>query len=164
MKKILLLIASFFTLIHISSCTGYKPIFSTTNFNFEIAKHTIEGDKKLGNQIYSKLYGVSNLNKNNTASQSIEILINVSKNKTATVKNSAGKILEYRININTNIVVNDFLENKEILNQNFDYSSSYKVQEQHFETVNLENKATEDLIEKTYQDCLIKISEIIGTK
>tara|TARA_Y100000590_G_scaffold2029_1_gene2653 strand:- start:115 stop:609 length:495 start_codon:yes stop_codon:yes gene_type:complete len=164
MKKIILLIASFFILIHISSCTGYKPIFSSTNFNFEIAKHTINGDKKLGNQIYSKLYGVSNLNKNNTASQSIEILINVSKNKTATVKNSAGKILEYRININTNIVVNDFLENKEMLNQNFEYFSSYKVQDQHFETAKLENKAVDVLIDKTYQDCLIKISEIIKTQ
>ena len=164
MKKIILLIASFFILIHISSCTGYKPIFSSTNFNFEIAKHTINGDKKLGNQIYSKLYGVSNLNKNNTASQSIEILINVSKNKTATVKNSAGKILEYRINISTKIIVNDFLENKEMLNQNFEYFSSYKVQDQHFETAKLENKAVDVLIDKTYQDCLIKISEIIKTQ
>ena len=164
MKKILLLITSLFILIHISSCTGYKPIFGSTNFNFEIAKHTIDGEKELGNQIYSKLYGVSNLNKNNTASKSIEISINVSKDKFATIKNNAGKILEYRINISTNIIVNDFLENKEILNQNFDYSSSYKVQDQHFETVNLENKTTEDLIEKTYQDCLVKISEIIEKK
>ena len=151
-------------LLLVNNCAGYKPIFDSTNLNFEIAKHTINGEKKLGNKIYSKLYGVSNLNKNNVASKSIEISINVSKNKVATIKNNAGKILEYRINISTNIIVNDFLENKEILNQNFDYSSSYKVQEQHFETVNLENKATEDLIEKTYQDCLIKISEIIGTK
>ena len=164
MKKIILLIASFFILIHISSCTGYKPIFSSTNFNFEIAKHTIDCDKKLGNQIYSKLYGVSNLNKNNTASQSIEILINVSKDKVATVKNNAGKILEYRINISTNIIVNDFLENKEMLNQNFEYFSSYKVQDQHFETAKLENKAVDVLIDKTYQDCLIKISEIIETQ
>ena len=28
----------------------------------------------------------------------------------------------------------------------------------------LENKAIEDLIEKTYQDCLMKISEIMETK
>ena len=164
MKKILLLIASFFILIHITSCTGYKPIFSSTNFNFEIAKHTINGDKKLGNQIYSKLYGVSNLNKNNTASQSIEILINVSKNKVGTVKNSAGKILEYKINMSTNIIVNDFLESKEMLNQYFEYSSSYKDQDQHFETAKLENKAIDVLIDKTYQDCLIKISEIIETQ
>ena len=103
MKKILLLITSFFILIHISSCAGYKPIFDSTNLNFEIAKHTINGEKKLGNKIYSKLYGVSNLNKNNVASKSIEISINVSKNKVATIKNNAGKILEYRINISTNI-------------------------------------------------------------
>ena len=164
MKKIILFITSFFILLHTSSCTGYKPIFSSTKFNFEIVEHTISGDKKLGNQIYSKLYGVSNLNKNNTAIQSIEILIDVSKNKVATVKDAAGKILEYRINMETKIIVNDYLENKEILNQEFSYSYSYEVQDQHFETVKLENKAINALIDKTYQDCLIKISEIIETK
>ena len=82
----------------------------------------------------------------------------------ALVNNSAGKILEYRINISTNIIVNDFLESKEMLNQYFEYSSSYKVQDQHFETVKLENKAIDVLIDKTYQDCLIKISEIIETQ
>ena len=51
-----------------------------------------------------------------------------------------------------------------MLNQNFEYFSSYKVQDQHFETAKLENKAIDVLIDKTYQDCLIKISEIIETQ
>ena len=67
MKKILLLIASFFTLIHISSCVGYKPIFSTTNFNFEIAKHTIDGDKILG-LLTKELIKKNNLNKKTVVS------------------------------------------------------------------------------------------------
>jgi len=66
--------------------------------------------------------------------------------------------------MSTNIIVNDFLESKEMLNQYFEYSSSYKVQDQHFETVKLENKAIDILVDKTYQDCLIKISEIIEAK
>ena len=81
--------------------------------------------------------------------------------KKGVVKNSAGKVLEYKINLNTNIIVRDYLTNKEKINQNFDYSSSYKVQDQHSETVKSENTTVENLVEKTYQDLLIKISESV---
>ena len=43
----------------------------------EIVDYVIEGDKKLGNQIYSKLYNLSNSNKNNPEAQSVHILIEV---------------------------------------------------------------------------------------
>ena len=51
-----------------------------------------------------------------------------------------------------------------ILNQNFSYSSVYRVQDNHSETIKLENKSIEDLINKTYQNLLIKMSESILTK
>jgi len=161
MKKITLHIALFLLFICVNSCAGYKPIFSSTNYNFKIADHSISSDKKLGNQIYSKLNNISNLNKNDATTQSIRISIDISKDKIVSAKSSTGKILEYKIHLSTNIIVNDFLSNKEILNQNFDYSSSYTVQDQHYETVKLENKTTENLVDKTYQDILIKITESI---
>ena len=161
MKKITFLIASLFLLIYINSCAGYKPIFSSSNFKFVISDYSIKGNKKLGNQIYFKLNNVSRLNENNSSAQSIQVLIDVSKNKKATVKNSAGKIIEYEINLYTNIIVNNFPTEKEILNQNFNFNSSYKVQDQHSETLKLENKVIENLISKTYEDFLIKISEVI---
>ena len=49
---------------------------------------------------------------------------------------------------------------KIILNQDFNYAISYKVQDEHSETIKLENKNIENLIDKTYQDVLIKIVEI----
>ena len=52
----------------------------------------------------------------------------------------------------------------EILSQTFSYSSTYKVQDQHSETIKLENKSIEDLINKTYQNLLIRLSESILTK
>ena len=85
--------------------------------------------------------------------------IDVSKKKEATAKNSAGKTLEYKIIITSNIIIIDALTNKQILNKDFTYSSTYKVQDQFSETVKLENKSTQDLINTTYQDLLIKISE-----
>ena len=164
MKKITYLIIALIFLIYTNACSGYKPIFSSSNLQFEIADHSIRGNKKLSNKIYSKLYNLSNINKNNPEAQSVYISIETSKDKNATVKNSTGKVLEYKISLNSNIVVRNFLTNDEILNQNFNYSLSYKVQDQYSETVKLENQTLENLANKTYENLLIKISENISAK
>ena len=59
------------------------------------------------------------------------------------------------------IIKNNFLTDKKILNKDFNYSISYKVQDEHSETIKLENKNIENLVNKTYEDALIKISEIL---
>ena len=164
MKKITYFIISFILLVYINACTGYQPIFGSSNLQFKIADYSIIGNKKLGNQIYSKLYSLSKVNKNNANAKSIYISIEVSKDKDVTAKNAAGKIIEYRVSLNTNIIVKNFLTNAIILNQNFISSSSYTVQDQHSETIKLENKTIDDLVNKIYQDLLIKMSEIILTK
>ena len=164
MKKIIFLIISLFLLIYINACTGYKPIFSSSNFEFKIADYSINGNKKLGNKIYSKLLNISKVNKNNPDAQSVRVSIHTSMDKLATVKNSSGKTLEYKINLNTNIIIYNFLTNEEVLNQNFNYYSSYKVQDQHSETLKLENQVIENLVNTTYQNTLIKISESFTTK
>tara|TARA_B100001245_G_scaffold148004_1_gene110688 strand:+ start:2060 stop:2551 length:492 start_codon:yes stop_codon:yes gene_type:complete len=163
MKKNSLIIVSFLLLIFINACSGYKPIFSSANFNFIIADYEIMGDKVLGNQIYLKLRNISSTNKTDDI-QNFKIFINASKEKKSTVKDSAGKILEYKITLNTNIIINDFLTDEEILKQEFSIHSNYKVQDQHSETKNLENKNLENLIDRTHQDILIRISEKISKK
>tara|TARA_Y100000590_G_scaffold59911_1_gene63716 strand:- start:2637 stop:3131 length:495 start_codon:yes stop_codon:yes gene_type:complete len=164
MKKKLLIVASFFIFICLNACTGYKPIYSSSNVHFTIADYSIKGDKKLGNQIYSKLLNISKYNKNNPTAQSIKISIETSKEKIATVKNAAGKIIEYKINLNAFINVEDYLTDKSLLNQNLNYSSSYKVQELHSETVILEKKTTENLVNQIYENLLIRITENISAK
>ena len=163
MKKITYLIVSIIFLNFIYACAGYKPIFST-NIQFEIANYSIKSNKKLGKQIYSKLYSLTKSNKKNTDTQSIDIIIDVTKNKTPTVKSSTGKILEYRILVTSNIIIKDYLTDDKILSQNFSYSSVYKVQDQYSETITLENKTINNLINKTYENLLIKLSESISTK
>ena len=103
------------------------------------------GDKVLGNQIYFRLRNISSTNKTDDI-QNFKIFINASKEKKSTVKDSAGKILEYKITLNTNIIINDFLTDEAILKQEFSTYSNYKVQDQHSETKNLENKTLENLI------------------
>ena len=159
MKKIFII--SFIFLINISACAGYKPIFSTSNLEFKIVDYSILGDKKLGNQIYSRLYNLSQSTKKTSEAKNIYILINVSKNKNATAKASTGKILAYKINLTTRVTIKDFMTGNQILNENFVSSASYKVQDQYSESIKLENRSIENLINKTYQDLLIKLSENI---
>ena len=158
MKKITYLTISFILLIGINACAGYKPIFSTSNLQFEISDYSIKGDKSLGKKIYTKLYNLSQSNKNNTAVKNINISIEVSKDKTVKVKNSAGKILEYKISLNTNIEIKDYFTNDQLLSHNFNYSSSYKTQDQFSDSLRLENKTIENILDKTYQDLLIEMT------
>ena len=164
MKKISHVLISLIFLINIGACTGYKPIFSSSNLEFKIVDYSITGDKKLGNQIYSKLYILSKSNDGDLNAQNINITINLIKNKSATAKNTAGKIIEYKISLDTNILLIDSLSKNEILNYQSTNSSSYKVQDQHSETLKLENRAIENLITETYANFLIQMSENITTQ
>ena len=159
MKKLMTL--AFVLLILINECTGYKPIFGSSNLQFKIADYTIEGNKVLGKKIYAKLYSISQSSENDQNARSVDFFINVSKDKNASVKNSAGKILEYKITLNSEIKVKDFITDDQILNQTFTFSLTYDVQNQQSDTVKLENRSIENLINKTYQELLIKLSQNI---
>ena len=164
MKKIIFPIISIILFFYLNACAGYKPIYGSSNFNFIIEDHSIKGEERLANSIYKNLYNISLSNKNNSAARSISLTIETTKERRATVKNSAGKILEYEINLNTHIIIKDFLTDKSILNQNFNYTISYKVQDAHSDTLKLENKNINNLIDKTYQDALVEISEAITSR
>ena len=163
MKKITYPIVSIIILIFINACTGYKPIY-TTDLKFRIADYSIKSNKKLGRQIYSKLYNVSKFSEKNAEVQNINIIIDTTKDKKATTKDSAGKILEYRIVLNSKIIIKDYLTDKEILNQNFSYSSTYEIQDQYSETKKVENKSIENLINIIYQNLIIMMSETMLTQ
>ena len=160
MKKKNYLLISLFLSIFIYSCAGYKPIYNSSNFGFEITKYEIKGEKKLGREIYYRLYNLSKSNKS-LDKKSLKILIHVSKNKSSTGKDSAGKILGYRIDLNSKLIVNSYLTDELLLNYDFNYSLNYKVQDQFSETIKLENKTVENLINKTYQDFLVKLVDDI---
>ena len=161
MKRITYLAISFIIFIYINACAGYEPIFSSTNLQLEIVDYSIKGNKKLGNKIYSQLHRAFQSNKSNSDVKTVYTTIEVLKDKNPTVKDSAGKILEYKITIKTNIILIDFLTNEEILNYNTSLSSSYKVTDKYSETKKIEVKTIENLVNKIYQDLIIKMSEII---
>ena len=164
MKKAIYPIFSFILLLFINGCAGYEPIFSSTNLQFEIADYSIKGNKILGNKIYSKLYSLSKSKKDDQNLRRVDLVIKVSKDKNVTTKDSAGKILQYKITLNTDIKVTDFITKDKILNQIFVSSLTYKVQDKYSDTVDLENRSIEDLLNKTYQELVIKLTQNIITK
>ena len=163
MKKITYPIFSFILFIFITGCAGYKPIFSSTNFQFKIADFSIEDNKMLGKKIYSKLLNLSKSTKDDQNIRNIDLLIQVSKDKNATSKNSAGKILEYKITLNTKVEIKDFVTDDKILYQTLISSLTYKVQNQYSDTVNLENTSIENLINKIFIKSIFNIYQINTT-
>ena len=165
MKKIIYLISAFILLNFINGCAGYKPLY-TTGLQFEITDYSLKTDTKLGKKIYSKLYNISKSRKkeNNQNNKKITITIDAQKIKRSTAKDSTGKILEYKISIVGQIQIKDYLTKDKILNYNISESISYQVQDQYSETIKLENKNIENLVNKIYQNLLIKMSEIMSAK
>ena len=53
---------------------------------------------------------------------------------TPQIYNRSQENLEYKINLNTLVIIKNFLTGEKILEHTFDLSSSYKVQDQYFET------------------------------
>jgi len=159
MKKVIYPIFSFILLLFINGCAGYEPIFGSTNLQFEIADYSIEGNKILGNKIYSKLYSLSKSKKDDQNLRRVDLVIKVSKDKNVTTKDGAGKILQYKITLNTDIKVTDFITKDKILNQIFVSSLIYKVQDKYSDTVDLENRSIEDLLNKTYQELVTRLAQ-----
>jgi len=159
MKKVIYPIFSFILLLFVNGCAGYEPIFGSTNLQFEIADYSIKGNKILGNKIYSKLYSLSKSKKDDQNLRRVDLVIKVSKDKNVITKDSAGKILQYKITLNTDIKVTDFITKDKILNQIFVSSLTYKVQDKYSDTVDLENKSIEDLLNKTYQELVTRLTQ-----
>ena len=163
MKKIFYLTFLISAFIFVNGCAGYKPIFGSKSLEFEISNSSIEGDKILGNKLYSKLFSLSKSKKINPNTKSLDLFINVSKTTSVTLRDSSGKVLEYKINLNTKINITDFITGKKLLNQDFNSSLNYKIQNQYSDTIKLENQTIENLLNKTLQEILIDLSRSISS-
>ena len=164
MRKIIYLILPIIILALVSECAGYKPIFEAKNLEFNINNYLMEGDKVVGKNIRNKLYNLSKSSQNKENLKNLDFIVDVVKNKNETSKDNAGQVLEYKITLLIKIEVIDTENGNKILNQKFSSSTSYKVQDEQSETIKLENRSLENLINYTYQKLLIRLTENILTK
>ena len=58
----------------------------------------------------------------------------------------------------------DYLTNIQILNEVFTSSISYKVQDNFSDTLNLENRSVDSLLDKIYQEFLIQLTANLKNK
>lgn len=162
MKKINYLISILLCLNLLNGCAGYKPIFGSSNLQFKISEYDIKGNEEVGNKLYSKLNNLSKTQKEFLDFIPISLNINSVKNKEEMSADTSGKTIEYKITISTSVEVKNYTTNNIILNQTFNSSILYRVQEQYSETVKMENRSTGELIQKIYREILINLSEKIS--
>ena len=162
MKKIISLFFASVMLFSINACTGYKPIFDSSNLNFQIQEYEIVGNRSLGKIIYTKLFNASQTEKNEANTRSVDVKIDLSKSKNPVLKDSAGKILEYQITLDTKVKINDYLTGNQILNQSFANSTTYRAKDKYSETIKLENQSLENLLNKTFEELLIQLTQNIS--
>ena len=74
MKKITYIYLIFIVSISITDCSGYKTVLNNTNLQFVISDYSIAGNKKIGNQIYSKLQNATSKNKQTPETKKLYIL------------------------------------------------------------------------------------------
>ena len=77
---------------------------------------------------------------------------------------NTGLVLEYKINLDTKVEALDYVTNKSILKQDFNSSLNYKIQSRYSDSLTLEGKTIDDLIEQTYQNILFNLSKNIISK
>jgi len=148
-------------LISIYSCAGYELIYTSSKVDIKITDYSIKGEKRLGRKIYSKLLNLSNSTTHTEKTKNVRILIGVEKNKKVTTKSTSGKILGYRLNLNTYILLKDLSSGNEILNENISLSTTYSVQDQFADTKKIEKQTIDNLLNSTYEEIVNRLSKNI---
>ena len=64
---------------------------------------------------------------------------------------------------NTKIKITDFITSEKLLDQNFNSSLIYKIQDQYSDTIKLENQTIENLLNKTLQEIIINLTKNISS-
>jgi len=164
MKKNNKAIYLIFILGLVYGCVGYEPIFNTSSLNFKIEEYKIEGDKMTANKIYTSLKRTENYELTENQPLAINFSINTSKTKVETIKDKTGKIKEYKIILKAKVEATEYLSENILLNEIFEASSSYKVQDNYSETVLSENKSIEGLTEAIFQNIFSKLSVKISSR
>ena len=148
MKNIILLII----LISLSSCSGYKPILTSKDINFNILDIKVNENDRISNNIKKKLKIYSDQEqKENT----ISLEINSVKQVYAIAKDSKGDDLVYEMRIITNIeIINLDTDNNKV---KFEEKFSFNNQSNKFELEQYKKDIQNDLIDKIVEKLILNL-------
>ena len=154
MNKILVKIIVLFFVISTSACS-YKPIFSEKDYEFEIEKIILNGDKNINKIINNKLEFIKSTEKKEKKRYTIQI--NSEKKIKIVSKDSKGDPLKFEMNISVKYrIIND---GNLLINSKIEKNNVYNNDSDQFEL-----EQTEDIILKNLSDSAsdIIISSIIN--
>lgn len=148
MKNIILLII----LISLSSCSGYKPILTSKDINFNILDIKVNENDRISNNIKKKLKIYSDKEqKENT----ISLEINSVKQVYAIAKDSKGDDSVYEMKVITNIeIINLDADNKKV---KFEEKFSFNNQSNKFELEQYKKDIQNDLIDKIVEKLVLNL-------
>ena len=148
MTKYIKIISIFIFSILLISC-GFKRISQDDRRLVKIQNIKIVGDKRISYLLKNNILIISNKNAKNT----FEIEIKTKKKTTNKIKNSAGKVIRFNMNITANLVLKN-INKLESIKKTFTSNIDYNVAETHSDTIINENAAIINIIEQISDDII----------
>jgi outer membrane lipopolysaccharide assembly protein LptE/RlpB len=156
MKIKINLLITLLLMLTLTAC-GYQPIYSSKTLNINIVQNYNEGDKALSKSIYSKINEMLILKEEN--SQDVSLRIITKKTKTTASTDSSGNALSYKINLNSELILTNITFDKILIKENINQSENYIVKDQIYENENSEKNVLANLVNRTSQEFLLRISQ-----
>ena len=130
----------FFLFLFAVNC-GYQPIYTNQkSLNFKLKEVILIGDKKIN----QKILNFTNLKKNSSDNNALEISIETSQIRNISSKDNSGNPLTYQMSLSSTLMVK--INNNLIDQTTFASSFSYSNKENKFDLREYEKNILEDLI------------------
>ena len=152
MIKKFIKISFFLSLFALYQACGYEPLLTEKYQKFSVNNFNIDGNKKLGQALANRFTKVDD-SKNN-----LTFNIKASKKREISNKSSTGAALEYSVNVNFELQVISVPNGKEIFNQNFHQSGSFKASDLHLNTLNREKNIVDNMIKNIAEQITNKLN------
>ena len=140
-------------LIFLSSC-GYQSLLNENSKKFGIKSFNIEGNKRLAQILKNNLVSSKSRDKSNN----LTLDINARKNRSIIHKDSTGKIIEYNLKISFDLTATESVSQKKVLSKTFTLDRNYKASNLYIDTINIEKKIINELIESIATQILTTLS------
>ena len=138
-SKFLKILFALLVLIAVQNC-GYQPLLTEKYQKFNINTFDISGDKKLGQMLANRFVEFKD------SENQLLCKINIEKNREISNKDSAGKVLEYSLDVNINLEALSTLDGSSILRKSYSQKRSYKASKFYIDTLSREKIITDDLL------------------
>ncbi len=151
MKKILIII----TLLIFNNCSGYKPILTSKDINFNIQKIEVNDNDRISYKITKKLKPYSNQKQK---INNISLKIVSSKQINTIAKDSKGNDSVYEMKISTDVNIIKINSKDKIIK--FEEKFSFNNQSNKFELEQYKKNIEADLIKKIIEKLILNLRAI----